>query len=218
MKDEVDTLSCRREADLIGFLYNEMGDTEKSDFQRHLRGCAECSDQFAAFTDVRAGITTWRNETILQTAPQINAAQFATEQKPSALAALREFFSLSPVWLKGAVAVVSLLFCLLAGFAVLRFRDTANPNVATNQPPPATGLGRVEKPQPQEKSSVVAEAGPPVREPATPPVRPRRQQVAVNKGTRPLSKVERQELAADLRLIEPGTEGDLELLSDRINQ
>jgi hypothetical protein len=38
------------------------------------------------------------------------------------------------------------------------------------------------------------------------------------KARRPLSRVERQQLAADLRLIENSADGDLDLLDDRINQ
>ena len=219
MKDEVHNLSCSREADLVSFLYNEMSDAEKSDFQRHLHGCGECSAQFASFSDVRSGIATWKNETIVQHVPAMNAAQFAGERAPSALAALREFFTLSPVWLKGAVAVASLLFCLLAGFAVLRLRDTAPPNVAINQP--TKSPVNVETPQPNrttpEESLDIADAGTSIPSPTT-ATSPRRQQVAAKQGAKPLSRVERQELAADLRLIEPRGEADVELLSDQINQ
>ena len=220
MKDEVHNLSCSREADLVSFLYNEMSDAEKSDFQRHLHGCGECSAQFASFRDVRSGIATWKNQTVLQYAPATNPAQFAPARKPSALAALREFFSLSPVWLKGAVALASLVFCLLAGFAVLRLRNTAPANVAMNQATPA--IINVEKPKPtqtapEQSTPAMADAGTSVRK-TLPNVRPQRQQVALKHTTRPLSRVERQELAADLRLIEPRAEGGLELLSDQINQ
>jgi hypothetical protein len=41
---------------------------------------------------------------------------------------------------------------------------------------------------------------------------------STQKGRRPLSKDERQQLAADLRLIENPTDGQLDLLDDRINQ
>jgi len=38
------------------------------------------------------------------------------------------------------------------------------------------------------------------------------------KARRPLSKTEREQLAADLRLISVKSESDLDLLDDRINQ
>ena len=42
------------------------------------------------------------------------------ERKLSALAALREFFSVSPLWLRGATAFAGLLLCALIVFAVSR--------------------------------------------------------------------------------------------------
>jgi hypothetical protein len=46
------------------------------------------------------------------------------------MAALREFFSLSPLWLRGATVAAALVFCALALFALSRFGD--NRNVAVN--------------------------------------------------------------------------------------
>mgnify|MGYP003694745227 CR=1 FL=1 len=116
---------------------------ESQTFQRHLRECAQCNAEFAGFSDVRQSVVAWRNESLgAMASPErvpnrvanMAGAAGRTEQTPSALSALREFFNLSPLWLKGAVAFASLLFCVFAGLAVSRLRE--KPTVAVV--PPAT--------------------------------------------------------------------------------
>ncbi len=227
MNEDVHALSCNREADLVSFLYGEISETEKANFQRHMHGCAECSNQLAEFTGVHNAISNWRDESILGS-PAVAGRAANNVRKPSAIAALREFFHLSPVWLKGAVAVASLIFCLLAGLAIMRSRNTAPQPVATNQPAQSqpesnSSLERdVEKASAIKEQPALATAGENRSTIQSPKqnVMPRRVHVAAQRANKKqlLTKAERQELAADLRLIDSGRESDLELLSDRINQ
>src|SRR5436190_5372437 len=124
---EVNIPICGRENDLIGFLYGELNESEARAFQRHLHECAACSREFAGFGDVRELVVAWRNESLSSiglTAPVMGSSPTrAAEAKPSAMAALREFFNLSPLWMKGAVAFAAILFVVFGGLALTHLRD-----------------------------------------------------------------------------------------------
>lgn len=234
---EVIAPKCGRENDLVGFLYGELNEVEAQTFRRHARDCASCNAELAAFRDVRESVVTWRNESLGMISSPITESAVARvdQQGPSALAAVREFFNLAPLWTKGAVAFASILFVLFAGLAIARLRDKPPAAVVTTQSSNANSEQqfnalvekRVQEELRRRKTS-------PEKTPTAPNVlsatdrAPRRQvagrgnNVALNvpdqKARRPLSKTEREQLAADLRLISAKSDGELELLDDRINQ
>lgn len=242
MKEEVS--NCGRESELISFLYGELNDIEAQTFQRHLRDCAACNVELAAFGDVRESVVAWRNESLgAMVAPRESANHVtnlararATSNKaasPSAQgawAALREFFNLSPLWLKGAVAFAALLFCLLSGLAVARLRE--QPKVVVTSPTPAQSqqeinalvdrrvqeeIERFRNARQQQKDALTADSSSP-KNPVK-RVQDRNMVVAdARKARRPLSKTEREQLAADLRLTSGKNDSDFSLLDDRINQ
>jgi hypothetical protein len=224
MKEDVEGLSCGREDELVSFLYEEMDDVAARSFRTHMNSCRPCSRQLSAFANVRQSVTTWRNET-LGIATQQPAMQFiADRQTRSAVAAVRQFFTLSPVWLKGAVAFASLLFCVLAVLVVVRLRETpSSPVVATpsqNRSLEEFNAAVEQRVQEELKRRETNVAAVPVLSPKH-ELNPRREiarQIDMPKSRRPLTKVERQELAADLRLIAGTDDLQVELLDDRINQ
>jgi anti-sigma factor RsiW len=233
MKEKVDGPGCGRENDLIAFLYGELDSRESTVFRSHMQECHGCAAELAEFSSIRESVVAWRNEALVGvTSPSFQASPVsrADVTKPGALAALREFFNLSPLWMKGAVVFASLLFCLFAGLAVARLRETPATPVAKNsgartysqEELNAAVEQRVQELQeslkPTPKSDVVVQR-------AADRVAPKRNTNSLiaagnpqQKARRPLSKVERQQLAADLRLIDNPIDGDLDLLDDRINQ
>ena len=125
MKERIESAPCERGNDLVSFLYQELEGRELRDFQQHLSGCSSCSEELASFREIRSGVVAWRQESLGMNTVPARAAGFTNFAKPSAVAAIRQFFALSPVWLKGAVAFASLLF-----FAVvisLTMKSGANP-------------------------------------------------------------------------------------------
>lgn len=231
---EVNAPNCGRENDLIAFLYGELNEVESRTFQRHMHDCAACNTELAGFRTVRESVVAWRNESLggvsssQMTGPAVTRASLG---KPSALAALREFFNLSPLWMKGAVAFASILFCLFAGLAVARLRDkppTAvanNPDKANSEKLNARVEQRVQAELQRIKSTEKAPAAPVIVNASGPNpgrhVRRGGNEVPTNanqQARRPLSKSEREQLAADLRLISGKNDGELDLLDDRINQ
>lgn len=127
------TPGCGRAADLVAYLYGEAGPAEAREFRLHLNACASCRDELAAFGVVRERVGEWRAEA-LRDAPPLDlggAFEPATLPPPaapppnvprgrSARAALREFFSLSPVWLRAGAPAAALLVCALAALVFAR--------------------------------------------------------------------------------------------------
>ena len=214
-----ETPDCERASDLIAFIYNEADERERRDFQLHLNECTTCREEVASFGVVRESITTWRDEALAGFVSQPVATK---APRKSALAALRQFFDLSPLWLKGATAFAVVAFCVLAVMAFVNMRSK-NVEIASTAGSPETlytkkdverlvneALAKQEKPKPPAPLINVESPKP-----------KKSQQPATNqfaKSRQPLSKAEREQLAADLRLLSTGDDESLNLIGDRINQ
>jgi hypothetical protein len=210
-----ETPECERASDLIAFLYNEADEREKRDFQLHLNECSTCREEVASFGVVRESITAWRDEALAG----FVSRPVATTRK-SALAALRQFFDLSPLWLKGATAFAVVAFCVLAAIAFVKLQ---NKNVQISSS--STGatytqddvnrivkeaLAQQENAKPREAVAVVE---------SPKPKKSRNSSTSqFAKSRRPLSRAEREQLAADLRLLSTDDDATLHLLGDRNNQ
>jgi hypothetical protein len=210
---------CERASDLIAFLYDEVNDQEKRDFESHLKQCRACHEEVASFGLVRESITTWRDEVL---SGFVSAPLTTKTNKKSALAAFRQFFDLSPLWLKGATAFAVLFFCVAAVLAIVKLQ-TANTQIGsieTNRGPVYTeqDLERLVKEALAKQKPVEEPAPELVKTPESPKPRVTSQSSQTAKSRRPLSRAEREQLAAELRLLSTADDTDLHLLGDRINQ
>src|SRR6267142_1067538 len=120
---------CHRAEDLVTYLYGEASEVEARDFTEHLQQCDACRSEFGVFQQVHDSILLWRNEalgsafspTAVSIESTVDSTQFVQhERKLSALAALREFFTVSPLWLRAATAFAALLLCVLGVMMVAR--------------------------------------------------------------------------------------------------
>jgi len=234
---EVDAPGCGRENDLVAFLYGELRDIEKASFDSHRNTCRLCQAQTIEFKSIRDSIVAWRDESLGRASVTASERLAVTAQRRvSGLAALRAFFDLAPLWMKGAVGFAAIMLCLLSVLAVARLRN-APPTIASS--PNAPGYSQ------QELNALIERRVQDelahrkvVNQPASAPemavavkdktVGNRRpallnqsDQIAANghvKARRPLSKAEREQLAADLRLVSSGNESGVDLVEDHINQ
>jgi hypothetical protein len=114
---------------LVAYLYGEATEEEEAGlFRRHLEACAVCRGELAALGGVREGLSAWRAEA-LGTVPPLNIEEAlapaarvnpAAPRKRSARAALREFFALSPPWLRAGAFAATLAVCALAALTLAR--------------------------------------------------------------------------------------------------
>lgn len=219
-----DNATCDHRDDLISVLYGEASERETAEFQVHMQSCPACRAEMREFGSVRESIGTWKLEALSPVAPDVYVPTQVPRSK-SAIAALREFFDLSPLWLKGATAFATVLFCLLAVLSLSRFRDPSQPAVVNNKPNAIYTEQEkdqiVKKALDDQKAGLLARIAPapveirPVAVTERPKAATRSKTIA--KGRRPLTKWEREQLAADLRLLQRNDD-DIELLSEPINR
>jgi anti-sigma factor RsiW len=119
--------SCARAEDLVTYLYGEAGEAEAQDFERHMQDCGSCRAELAAFGQARENIKEWRQHLLDFPAfegsavPALGDMTTTGERKFGlALAALRQFFTVSPVWMRAGTVAASVMICALAALAVAR--------------------------------------------------------------------------------------------------
>ena len=220
--DDINTCSFRDH--LISVLYGEASEREAAEFHRHMQTCTQCQVEMRGFGEVRESIGTWKFEALSGAVSTEVNVEPQTQRTKSAVAALREFFDLSPLWLKSATAFATILFCLLAVLALVRFQQPSQVTEVNNKPNAIYTEQQkdqlVQKALDQQKAEFLARTAP----------APENIKIAVNqskktttrpntiaKGRRPLTKWEREQLAADLRLLQRHDD-DIELLSEPINR
>ena len=219
------TPACERGNDLIAFLYGEANEQEAQDFARHLDRCRDCRSEMASFGNVRESISVWKEEALVGfMSPQV----VVPVRQKSALAAVREFFDLSPLWLKGAVAFASLLFCVMVILVLARSGEKRNPvTAATDKTYTKQEVDAILQKALSDQALTLAtinskkDQQEPVQN-----VKQRQNQPTFHpngstqsaKIRKPFSRSEREQLAADLRLLSTRDEDTLNLLGDRINQ
>ena len=119
---------CGRGEELVAYLYGEADAAESDRFRQHLTACAACREELSAFGGVRDAVREWRAE-VFNATPALDIREALTnttearrepERKRSAVAALREFFSLSPLWLQFGAVAAALVVCALAALTFAR--------------------------------------------------------------------------------------------------
>jgi hypothetical protein len=228
---------CHRADDLVTYLYGEANEVDSRDFADHLQQCDACRVEFRVFEQVHESILLWRNEALgssfspaVPAETTVDSSTFVQHKlKLSAIEALREFFSVSPLWLRGATAFAALLLCVLGVLAISRSWN--KPVQLANNDKEAKysqqQFDRALQKQVDEKvAQLSARQNPPktVEDPTPDKSKDNGPQVTVYRSQpktqrpRGLSRQEREQLAADLRLI-PRDDDELPFgLTDEPNQ
>ena len=234
MRDMNERPVCHRAEDLVTYLYGEASEADALDFRNHLRQCDSCRSEFTVFNQVHESIETWRNEALgasfnpaIPATVAIDATPVIRHARLSALAALREFFTVSPLWLRGATAFAALLLCVLGVMMVARVsrrpieiakadkheemytrqqledavKDARKAAVLSSQQDVSTSIVATQDKPKSATSGVQVAAS---QQPKT--LRPQR-----------LSRQEREQLAADLRLTSSVDEEELMAFPEQEN-
>lgn len=138
--------SCNFSDLLISYLYDEIGEREKSRFESHVLNCSACADELSAFGGVRLSVRNWRETEFAPLATPVIELPFETEKTKIAstetnavtasrswLAGLRELFSLSPAWAGAATACAALAICAGLFYVALSSRQNELSVAATNK-------------------------------------------------------------------------------------
>ena len=221
MKDTLNNSTCDRTDDLISFLY---GEPDANDFKQHLQACQSCQNELDSLGAVRESLALWKTEAF--SAPPVEIAPVPVRRR-SAVAALREFFALSPLWMKGAVSFAALVFFAMAVLLVNRTSPAlppiSNANSATHtEEEMRAEVAKALDAQAKKFAATTAANNPQEVRPSPAPIKNRQVASANRAGQwaahKQLSRSERQQLASDLRLLSAREEDTLNLIGDRINQ
>ena len=220
MRDINERPACHRAEDLVTYLYGEASEADALDFRNHLKQCDACRSEFAVFNQVHDSILLWRNEALGTSFTPAAVPSEATqvvrgERKLSALQALREFFNVSPLWLRGAAAFAALVLCVLVVLAISRSWQRPAP-VATNTGEPKiftkSDFDRAVAREVRNQTDKMQQASSQQVNPLATVHSTRRNELAsIHLSGKPrvkaLTRQEREQLAADLRLI-PGADDE----------
>ena len=220
--------TCERAGDLVSVLYGEATEREQREFELHLKDCGNCRGEFAAFAQVRESIGEWRDEALTGF---VSSPVVAAPPRKSAFAALRQFFDLSPLWLKGAVGFAVVVFGVLIVLAFGRFSAPSsqvqiaggNPAAVYTKEDVARAVAdALAKQEALAKQGALAQKG--LEQPVS--QAPKSLVAASSSGSknasvakvttvtrapherRPFSRAEREQLAAELRLLSGADESD----------
>lgn len=226
MRDTNDRPVCHRAEDLVSYLYGEANPSEALDFGTHLQTCDACRSEFAVFNQVHDSIQVWRNEAlgasldrVQVVTPAIETTHVRQQPKVSALTALREFFSVSPLWLRGATAFAALLLCALSVMMFMRVGTGPVP-IANNNGPNKLYTqrelqDRVNQAVEQARADLIAKQADATTITKPSELKQPNKQIQVVRNAsrefrpRGLNRQEREQLAADLRLTTPVDEDEL---------
>lgn len=62
MSDNILNSNCNNGEQIVSFLYGELAENEKNNFERHLQSCEICADELGEFSNVHFSIREWHNE------------------------------------------------------------------------------------------------------------------------------------------------------------
>ena len=240
---------CVRAEDMVAYLYDEADTTAAQSFEAHAQDCASCRTELAQFRQVRVSIGEWRQQalgSLATTALATNApanlepVRVVPERKPSALAAIREFFSLSPMWMRAATAALGVVFCALIILTIAHYNEQPKTVIVKEFVPvkptqeelviiakeQSKDKNQIEVTAPKDNSSIeaVSAAGPQKNYRAVPKDKRILRQEGTNRpnlASTPKVKIspqESREIEHDLRLASYDEDEDLPRLSDLIDE
>ena len=118
--------TCQFAEEVVSYLYNEIHDDEKIDFENHLRVCSSCPDELAAFSSLSSSMQEWRdNEFANMQTPAFDvpyerdAKTVRSESSASWIESLRRYIDFSPVLLRTATALGALAVVLGLGWFLI---------------------------------------------------------------------------------------------------
>src|SRR5215216_1971805 len=111
MTDKNNTPNCNMHEALVSYLYNEATGEQSRLVESHMKACAACKQEFEAFERMRGMLQQWQ----LDDMPITRIVAEPESQRRSAIAALKELLSLTPLWAKalGAVAMAVMVLAVM---------------------------------------------------------------------------------------------------------
>lgn len=160
--------NCEFTNEIVAYIYNEIGASERARFENHLSGCHECTNEFAGISNARLSVHEWRREEFADlSTPEIvipyPAKRDADEAPISAgwFGGLRGLLSFANF---PAAVAAGLVVCIGLGFVLLNYLGRAEENIASNITVPTSKANEKPVANPTVESSkpeLAVESSPP---------------------------------------------------------
>ncbi len=125
---------CGFEGLLVSYIYDEIGASEKSKFEKHLDDCKICVEEFSSLGFVRSSINDWKDMEFsqLQTPsiriPEIEPKRDVEFIKPTRtttrFALIRDLFSLKPTWATATSIAAALTIIVGIVFVIVNISNS----------------------------------------------------------------------------------------------
>jgi len=150
--------------EIVAYIYGELDESRRNDFESHLAGCDECAIELAAMSDARLGVVEWRRTDFEHlVTPEIVipvdrpvASRVAEPQRAPLLAGLVESLFSFPVFARAGVGLAAAAL-LVGAIYLVGIRSTTGDQVAdvpkSDMPPTAPK----EAPHQIPKQTIVAQ-------------------------------------------------------------
>ncbi|MGI8495848.1 MAG: anti-sigma factor family protein, partial [Pyrinomonadaceae bacterium] len=133
MSENILNSTCNNGEQIVSFLYGELAQNEKNNFERHLQSCESCAVELGEFSNVHFSIREWRDQDF----QKLSTPNFKIPSNLSKIAggiswieSVRGFFTLRTAGFSAAAAGIVLTFFSLFWF----FNNSANDNeIASNR-------------------------------------------------------------------------------------
>ncbi len=128
---------CGFADEIVAYIYDEIGQTERTKFESHLANCSACTDEFAGISNARFSIFEYQKEEFAHLATPEIVIPYAPKshevETAGFFAGLRDMLTLSG-W-SSAVAVAAAVFvCIGLGFVAMNY-VRSDQSIASNKIP-----------------------------------------------------------------------------------
>lgn len=162
MLDNCNKNGCKFTDEIVSYMYDEIGEPERSKFEQHLMDCTVCTDEFAGISNARFSMYEWRKEEFAHLpTPNIVIPYHEKVEAIGFFAGLRDLLTLSG-WPAAATVAAGLIVSIGLGFAAVNYlggglemASNTSTNIAV--PPVVSPDNKVQAPDPvsNENENVV---------------------------------------------------------------
>lgn len=133
--------SCNFAEEIVSYVYDEMAENDKANFEQHLVNCSPCADEVADFSSISFSIQEWRDTEFANLATPSIEIPYETKNEAvqtvettnvskSWIQSLRDAFTISPAFIKTATAFGALAIVVGLGWFLMSSFSNGNNNVA----------------------------------------------------------------------------------------
>lgn len=134
MLDSCNKNGCKFTDEIVSYMYDEIGEPERSKFEEHLLDCTVCTDEFAGISNARFSVFEWRKEEFAHLpTPNIVIPYGQPVVAAGFFAGLRDLLTLSG-WPAAATVAAGLIVSIGLGFAAMNYL-VGDQEMASNKSP-----------------------------------------------------------------------------------